>query len=172
MPRRFGSRTCHRQATEFTAPEDERGIEHAALLEVVDEAGHTVIAAPLGLELELQALADDEREMFAEEMGLGDPCRERLLQAVFDVTDQITFYTSGEKEVHAWLMNRGGTAVDAAHTIHSDLARAFIRAEIMASADLIRLGSERELKAAGLHHVEGKEYVVADGDVLHFRFNV
>lgn len=142
-----------------------------ALLFKLTEAGHTVIAAPLGLELELQALADDEREMFAEEMGLGEPCRERLLQAVFDVTDQITFYTSGEKEVHAWLMDRGGTAVEAAHTIHSDLARAFIRAEIMASADLLRLGSERELKAAGLHHVEGKEYVVQHGDEVFIKAN-
>lgn len=142
-----------------------------AVVNKLTEQGHTVVAAPLGLELELMALDTEEREMFAEEMGLGEPSREQLLQAVFKVTDQITFYTSGEKEVHAWLMKRGGTALDAADSIHSDLARAFIRAEIMSSADLLRLGSERELKAAGLHHVEGKEYIVQHGDEIFIKAN-
>ena len=134
--------------------------------------GHRVVAAPFGLELEMQALADDERAEFAAEMGLGDPSRERLLRAVFEVTDQITFYTCAEKEVHAWLLKRGSTALDAAGSIHTDLARGFIRAEIMAVEDLLRLGSEREVKAAGLHHVEAKDYVVSDGDELLVRFNV
>jgi len=103
---------------------------------------------------------------------LGEPCRERLLRAIFQVTDQITFYTCAEKEVHAWLLQRGSTALDAADAIHSDLARGFIRAEIMPTDDLVRLGSERELKAAGLHHVEGKDYVVQNGDDIVIRFNV
>ena len=88
------------------------------------------------------------------------------------MTEQITFYTSDEKEVHAWLLHRGGTALDAAGTIHTDLARGFIRAEIMAVEDLLRLGSEREVKAAGLQHVEGKEYVMRDGDEIVVRFSV
>ena len=98
--------------------------------------------------------------------------RDALLAAVFTTTDQITFYTCDEKEVHAWLMPRGASALEAAAAIHSDLARGFIRAEIMATADLLRLGSEREVKAAKLHHVEGKEYVVQDGDEIVIRFNV
>ena len=90
----------------------------------------------------------------------------------FKVSDLITFYTCDEKEVHAWLLRRGSTAVEAAHAIHSDLARGFIRAEIMRVDDLLRLGSDREVKAAGLHHVEGKEYVVQDGEEIVIRHNV
>jgi len=141
-------------------------------IEALKSKGHNVISAPFGLELEVAALPDDEREIFAEEMGLKGSSRQELLQAIFEVTDQITFFTSGEKEVHAWLLNRGATALEAADSIHSDLARGFIRAEIMASADLIRLGSEREVKAAGLNHQEGKEYIVQDGDEIEIRFNV
>lgn len=138
----------------------------------LQEQGCCVVVAPAGLELELAALPEQERNEFAEEMGLGEPCATRLLRALFEVTEQITFFTCCEKEVHAWLLKRGGTALDAAECIHSDLARGFIRAEIMAAADLQRLGSEREVKAAGLHHVEGKDYVVQDGDEIFVRFNV
>lgn len=138
----------------------------------LEAAGHSVLAAPLGLELEVAELDEAERAEFAEEMGLGEPARDRLLKMIFDVTDQITFFTSGEKEVHAWLLERGSNAVEAAHTIHSDLARGFIRAEVMAVADLLRLGSERDVKAAGLQHVEGKEYIVRDGDEIVIRSGV
>lgn len=143
-----------------------------AVTAAVEAQGDTVIAAPFGLELEVQALPEDERAEFAAEMGLGDPCRNRLLNGIFEVTDLITFYTCAEKEVHAWLLTRGATALEAADSIHSDLARGFIRAEIMATDDLLRLGSERELKAAGLQHVEGKDYVVQDGDEILIRFSV
>ncbi len=134
--------------------------------------GANVVAAPVGLELELQAFPSEERAEFAGEMGLGEPCRERLLQAIFSVTDQITFYTCADKEVHAWLLKRGSTALEAADSIHSDLARGFIRADIMAGDDLLRLGSEREVKAAGLQHVEGKGYVVLDGDEIFVRSGI
>lgn len=138
----------------------------------LEEQGYRVVAAPVGLELEVQALPEEEQAEFAAEMGLGDPCRDRLLAAIFDVTDQITFYTCDEKEVHAWLLERGSSALDAAGSIHTDLARGFIRAEVMPTADLLRLGSEREAKAANCHHVEGKEYVVQDGDEIVIRFSV
>ena len=131
-----------------------------------------VIAAPMGLELELQALPDDERDMFAEELGLTESSCERLLRTIFEVTDRITFYTSGEKEVHAWLLKRGSTVLEAADAIHSDLARGFVRAEIWSADDLLRLGSERELKAQGLNHVEGKEYIVQDGDEIFIRSGI
>ena len=142
-----------------------------AILRRLAEGGVPALAAPVGLELEVAQLPESEQEEFAAEMGLREPCRERLVEEVFQVSDLITFYTCDEKEVHAWLLRRGSTAVEAAHAIHSDLARGFIRAEIMHVDDLLRLGSEREVKAEGLHHVEGKEYVVQDGEEILIRHN-
>jgi ribosome-binding ATPase YchF (GTP1/OBG family) len=143
-----------------------------AIVAEVEQLGHRAIAAPFGLELEVAQLPAEDRAEFAAEMGLGEPSRERLLRMIFEVTEQITFYTSGEKEVHAWLLKRGSTVLEAAHTIHSDLARGFVRAEIWQADDLLRLGSERELKAAGLNHVVGKEYIVRDGDEVFIRSGV
>lgn len=143
-----------------------------SLIADIEAKGHRAIAAPFGLELEVQALPEEDRAEFATEMGLGEPSRERLLQMIFDVTGQITFYTSGEKEVHAWLLKRGSTVLEAADAIHSDLARGFVRAEIWSADDLLRTGSERELKAQGLNHVEGKEYIVQDGDEVFIRSGV
>ncbi len=138
----------------------------------IEDRGLRVVSGPIGLELELQSLPEDERADFAREMGISEPCRDRVLRAIFEITDRITFYTCDEKEVRAWLLKRGSTALEAADTIHSDLARGFIRAEVMAVDDLLRLGSEREVKAAGLHHVEGRDYIVQDGDEIVIRFNV
>lgn len=146
-------------------------VDEAAVAEL-EAAGHSVIAAPAGLELEVMALPEAERAEFAAEMGLGEESRGLLLRKIFEVTDQITFYTCAEKEVHAWLLKRGESVVDAADTIHSDLARGFVRAEIWSADDLLRLGSERELKAAGLQHVEGKEYIVQDGDEIFIRSGI
>ncbi|MBW3540355.1 MAG: DUF933 domain-containing protein [Planctomycetes bacterium] len=143
-----------------------------AAIEKLAGLGHRVVAAPAGLELEVQALPESERAEFAREMGLAEPSRERLLRAIFEVTDRILFYTAAEKEVHAWLLKRGSTVLEAADEIHSDLARGFVRAEVWAVDDLVRLGSERELKAAGLHHVEGKDYVVQDGDEIFIRSGI
>ena len=142
-----------------------------SILNQLAEMGVTAIAAPVGLELEVAQLPKEEQVEFAAEMGLAAPCRDRLIDAAFKVTDLITFYTCDEKEVHAWLLTRGSTSVEAAHAIHSDLARGFIRAEVMSTADLFRLGSEREVKAAGLHRLEGKEYIVKDGDEIVIRHN-
>ncbi len=144
----------------------------AGLLQQIEDKGLSVLAAPLGLELEVQQLSEEDRAMFAEEMGLGEPSRQRVLRAIFEMTDLITFFTCDEKEVHAWLLKAGSNAVEAADSIHSDLARGFIRAEVMQVADLLRLGSEREVKAAGLHRTEGKDYLVQDGDEIVIRFNV
>lgn len=138
----------------------------------IEARGLPVLAAPLGLELEVQQLPEEDREVFATEMGLGESSRQRVIRAIFKLTDLITFFTSDEKEVHAWLLEKGSNAVEAAGTIHSDLARGFIRAEVMSVADLLRLGSEREVKAAGLHRTEGKDYIVQDGDEIVVRFNV
>ena len=144
----------------------------AAAVAKIEERGDRVLAAPAGLELEVRQLPESDRAEFAAEMGLGEPSRERLLRAIFEVTDQITFYTSGEKEVHAWLLERGSTVLEAADSIHSDLARGFVRAEVWQVDDLLRLGSERELKAAGLNHIVGKDYLVKDGDEVFIRSGV
>ena len=128
----------------------------AAVVGPLEAAGHRAVSAPVGLELEVQQLPPEDRDTFAREMGLGESCASKVLRAIFEVTEQITFYTSDEKEVHAWLLHRGGTALDAAGTIHTDLARGFIRAEITAVEDLLRLGSEREVKAAGTAPRRGK----------------
>ncbi len=144
----------------------------AQLVEDVEKMGDPVICAPVGLELELNALDEEERLIFADEMGLKEESHKKLLRKIFEVTDQITFYTSDEKEVHAWLLNRGSTVVEAAHSIHSDLARGFVRAEIWSADDLLKCGSERELKAQGLNHVEGKDYIVQDGDEIFIRSGV
>lgn len=144
----------------------------AGVVKQLTDRGYPVVTAPLGLELEVQALDESERAEFAAELGLEEPSRNRLLRAIFEVTEQITFYTSDEKEVRAWLLKKGSSALEAAGTIHTDLARGFIRAEIMAVEDLLRLGSEREVKAANLYHVVGKDHVVQDGDEIVIRFNV
>jgi ribosome-binding ATPase YchF (GTP1/OBG family) len=105
-------------------------------------------------------------------MGLGESSKQRVLRAIFELTHYLTFYTCDEKEVHAWLLKRGSNAVEAAGTIHTDLARGFIRAEVMSTNDLLRLGSEKEVRAAGLHRTEGKDYVVQDGDEIVIKFSV
>jgi len=143
-----------------------------AVIEKLKTQGVMSLAAPVGLEQEIEALSTEDRAIFAEEMGLTESSKSRVARAIFEITDQITFYTSDEKEVHAWLLNRGGSAVDAAGTIHTDLAKNFIRAEIMPVEDLLRLGSEKEVKAAGLFRLEGKEYVMHDGDEIVIRANV
>lgn len=143
-----------------------------AVVSKIEALGSPVVAGPFGLELEVEQLAEDERALFAEEMGLGESSRARVLRAIFQLTDYITFYTCDEKEVHAWLLKRGSNAVEAAGTIHTDLARGFIRAEVQSTEDLLRLGSEKEVRAAGLHRTEGKDYIVRDGDEIVIRFNV
>lgn len=149
------------------AVEDAR--EAAATLR---EAGEDVETATLRLELELAELSDEEREAFLEEMQLERISRERLLHAILDACGQFTFFTAGEKEVRSWLLERGSTAAEAAGGIHTDMQRGFIRTEVMRAADLFELGSEREVKAAGKHRLEGKDYVVEEEDVLLIRFSV
>jgi ribosome-binding ATPase YchF (GTP1/OBG family) len=117
-------------------------------------------------------LDESERATFAADFGLKEPSHDRVLRAIFEATEQITFFTSDEKEVRAWLLRRGSTALDAAGTIHTDLARGFIRAEIMAVDDLLRLGSEREVKAANLHYTVGKDHAMRDGDEIVIKFSV
>ena len=114
----------------------------------------------------------DEREEFRQEMGVPSFDRDKLMQTIMHQSGQMLFFTASEKEVRSWLIPQGATALQAADSIHSDLARGFIRAEVMSCEDLIRLGSEREVKAQHLLRQEHKDYVIQDGDILHIRFNV
>lgn len=130
-------------------------------------------AARIGLEVELLRMTPEERAEFEQELGFeGGSRRDELLRTMMDVSGQMLYFTAGDKEVRSWMLERGGTALDAAANIHTDLARGFIRAETMKAEDLIRLGSEREIKANNLMRQEPKDYVVQDGDVLHIRFSV
>jgi len=130
------------------------------------------VAVPVGLELELARMTPDDRAAFREEMGIAGADRDGLLRTILDVSQQMLYFTAGEKEVRTWMLRQGGTALEAAANIHTDLARGFIRAEVMNCDDLIRLGSEREIKAAGLVRQEPKDYIIRDGDILNIRFSV
>ncbi|MFZ5829329.1 MAG: DUF933 domain-containing protein [Planctomycetota bacterium] len=131
-----------------------------------------IVAIPVRLELELAQMEPEERVEFQKEMGVGGADRDELVRTLLRVSGQTTFFTAGEKEVRTWLLRSGGTAHEAADGIHSDLARGFIRAEVMTVADLVRLGSEREVKAHHLLRQEPKDYVVQDDDILLIRFSV
>jgi ribosome-binding ATPase YchF (GTP1/OBG family) len=143
----------------------------AALLDKLP-AGTHAIAAPIGLELELERMPPDERAAFKEEMGIQCFDRDGLLRKILEVSGQMLYFTAGEKEVRTWMLRKGGTALEAAANIHTDLARGFIRAETMSVADLVRTGSEREIKAAGLVRQEPKDYVIQEGDILNIKFSV
>jgi GTP-binding protein YchF len=124
------------------------------------------------LELELSQMEPDERAAFMADFGLKEFGKDRIIRRAYDAVGIITFFTAGEPEVRGWNLERGGSAVDAAGKIHTDLARGFIRAEVMAFDDLAKAGSMREVKAKNLLRLEGKEYVIKDGDVVYFRSSV
>ncbi len=128
--------------------------------------GVELVAVSLNLQLGLAKMPADERDEFCREMGLKPVDHEALIRRIMNASGQMLFFTAGEKEVRTWLIYQPSTAVEAAGSIHTDLAHGFIRAEVMTIADLVRLGSEREVKAHNLMRKEHKEYVVQDGDVL------
>jgi hypothetical protein len=130
------------------------------------------VALPAGLEMELERMSPEDRDAFREEMGISGTDRGAMLRTLLDASGQMLYFTAGEKEVRTWMLRKGGTALEAADNIHTDLARGFIRAEVMNCDDLVRLGSEREIKAAGLVRQEPKDYVIRDGDILNIRFSV
>lgn len=114
----------------------------------------------------------DERQMFLDELGLEEPGVNRLIRKAYELLNLQTYFTAGVKEVRAWTIRKGMTAPQAAGVIHTDFEKGFIRAEVMKYDDFTTLGSESAVKDAGKFKVEGKEYVVSDGDIMHFRFNV
>jgi GTP-binding protein YchF len=124
------------------------------------------------IEMEIAALDADDRSAFLADLGLKESARDRFVQAAYALLDLISFLTTGEDEVRAWPIQRGTTAVRAAGKVHSDIERGFIRAEVVAYGDFIQFGSESKCREAGKLRLEGKEYVVQDGDIIHYRFNV
>ncbi len=130
------------------------------------------LAIDAKLELELAQMDAEERAAFMADMGITEFGRDRIIRKAYDAVGIITFFTAGEPEVRGWNVERGGTAVDAAGKIHTDLARGFIRAEVTAFDDLKAAGSEKEAKAKNLQRLEGKQYIVKDGDVMYFRSSV
>ena len=144
----------------------------ARVFEKAKAEGANAVIVSAAIESELVGMDADERSVFLEEMGLHETGLARVIRAGYDLLHLITFFTVGPKEARAWTVHLGAKAPEAAGEIHSDMQRGFIRAETIAYDDFINLGGESAARDAGKLRQEGKEYVVKDGDVLHFKFNV
>jgi GTP-binding protein YchF len=140
--------------------------------EMAAKEGAEVVVLAAAMEAEIQQLPEEERPGFLESAGLTEPGLNKVVRAGYKLLGLYTYFTVGEQECRAWTIHKGYKAPQAAGVIHSDFERGFIKAEVMRWEDLIKLGSESAVKDKGLLRVEGKEYVVQDGDCMHFRFNV
>ena len=141
----------------------------AARLEELGAAGMVLSAS---VETEIAGLDPEDQAAFLEDLGLSEPALARFIRTAYGLLDLISFFTVSEVEVRAWTVRRGTRARQAAGRIHSDLERGFIRAEVIPHATFMEFGSEQAVKEAGRFQVEGKDYVVSDGDIMHVRFNV
>lgn len=162
--------------TLYIANVDEEGLEGNAHVDVVNaiaaqEAAEVVVICNK-LESEIIELEDDEREEFLADMGMDEPGLNRVIRAGYQLLNLQTYFTAGPQEVRAWTVKVGATAPEAAGVIHTDFQKGFIRAEVIGYDDFITHKGEQGAKDAGRWRLEGKEYVVQDGDVVHFRFNV
>ncbi|MCF6282943.1 MAG: redox-regulated ATPase YchF [Candidatus Polarisedimenticolaceae bacterium] len=162
--------------TLYVANVDEDGFTNNPLLDAVEalaeEECAEVVAVCAAIEAEIAELDDDEQQDFLDEMGQDEPGLNRVVRAGYRLLDLETYFTAGVKEVRAWTIPMGATAPQAAGVIHTDFERGFIRAEVTAYQDFIDNKGEQGAKEAGKLRLEGKEYIVQDGDVMHFRFNV
>jgi ribosome-binding ATPase len=139
---------------------------------VADENAEVLVLA-VGTEADITDLETyEERQMFLEDLGLDEPGSAKLIRSAYRLLKLQTYFTAGVKEVRAWTIPVGATASQAAGVIHTDFEKGFIRAEVIKYDDLANYGSEAKVREAGKLGVEGKEYIVQDGDVMHFRFNV
>lgn len=160
----------------FIANVDEAGLEGNAYVDEVrahsrSQGAETVVVCG-AIEAELSQLEAAERQEFLVDLGLEEPGLHRVVRAGYQLLDLLTFFTAGPKEVRAWTVRRGSTAPQAAGRIHTDFERGFIRAEVVGYDEFVALGGEQGAKEAGKLRVEGRDYVVREADVLHFRFNV
>jgi GTP-binding protein YchF len=160
----------------YIANVNEDGFENNPYLDAVrrhaEQEGAIVVPVCAAIEAELVELEDDEKQEFLDELGLDEPGLNRVIRGGYQLLNLQTYFTAGEKEVRAWTVTIGATAPKAAAVIHTDFERGFIRAETIHYDDFITYGGEHGAKDAGKLRVEGKDYIVKDGDVMHFRFNV
>jgi GTP-binding protein YchF len=160
----------------YVANVDEKGFKNNKLLESVERyaqaEGAPVVAICAAIEAEMAEMSDEDKKAFLADLGLEEPGLDRLIRAGYRLLGLQTYFTAGPKEVRAWTIHRGDTAPRAAGVIHTDFERGFIRAEVIGYDDYIACGGEQGAKEAGKMRLEGKEYVVNDGDVVLFRFNV
>ncbi|MDR5170747.1 redox-regulated ATPase YchF [Methylobacillus sp.] len=160
----------------YLANVDEGGFENNPLLEKVLELGKKegapVVAICAKIESEIADLEDEDKAMFLSELGLEEPGLDRVIRAAYDLLGLQTYFTAGVKEVRAWTVRKGATAPQAAGVIHTDFERGFIRAEVIAYDEYVKHKGEKGAQEAGKMRLEGKDYIVQDGDVMHFRFNV
>lgn len=160
----------------YVANVNEQGFSNNPHLEQVQalaqQEGASVVAICAAIEAELIELNDEDKVSFLSELGLSEPGLDRVIRAGHDLLGLQTYFTAGKKEVRAWTVRKGATAPQAAGVIHSDFEKGFIRAEVIAYEDFIQYRGEQGAKEAGKLRLEGKEYLVKDGDVMHFRFNV
>jgi hypothetical protein len=162
--------------TLYIANVNDDGFEDNPYLDAVrshaQAEGAEVVPVCAAIEAELAELADDEKTEFLAEMGLDEPGLDRVVRAGYRLLHLQTYFTAGPKEVRAWTVPVGATAPQAAGVIHTDFERGFIRAEVVSYEDFVACGGEHGAKEAGKLRLEGKDYIVQDGDVIHFRFNV
>jgi len=162
--------------TIYVANVDEHGFENNPLLDRVvglaKSEGAPVLPVCASLEAEIADMSEEDKRAFLADMGLEEPGLDRVIRAAYGLLGLQTFFTAGPKEVKAWTVHVGATAPQAAGVIHTDFERGFIRAEVIGYADFIACNGEQGAKEAGKMRLEGKDYVVRDGDVVHFRFNV
>jgi GTP-binding protein YchF len=162
--------------TLYIANVDEQGFNDNPLLDQLNKyaskEGAEVVPVCAAIEADLIDMSDDEKREFLSEMGLIEPGLNRVIRASYKLLGLQTFFTAGQKEVRAWTVRQGARAPQAAGEIHTDFERGFIRAELAAFDDYVNCGGEQGAKEAGKLRLEGKDYVMQDGDVVHFRFNV
>jgi hypothetical protein len=162
--------------TMYIANVADDGFEDNPLLDAVRELakgeGSEVVPVCAAIEAEIVELEPDEREEFLADLGLDEPGLHRVVRAGYRLLGLETYFTAGPKEVRAWTIPKDATAPKAAGVIHTDFERGFIRAEVISYEDFVACKGEQGAKEAGKLRSEGKEYVVKDGDVVHFRFNV
>jgi len=139
---------------------------------IANDEGAEVVSICNKLEAEIAELEDDEKKEFLEDLGMDEPGLDRVIRAGYQLLGLQTYFTAGEKEVRAWTVKQGATAPQAAAVIHTDFEKGFIRAEVTGYQDFVDNNGEAGAKDAGKWRLEGKEYIVKDGDIIHFRFNV
>ncbi len=162
--------------TMYIANVHEDGFENNPYLETVNRiaASEGAVVVPIcnKLEAEIAELEDDEKKEFLADLGMEEPGLDRVIRAGYKLLGLQTYFTAGVKEVRAWTIKQGATAPQAAGVIHTDFERGFIRAEVTGYEDFVRYNGESGAKEAGKWRLEGKDYIVQDGDIIHFRFNV